>query len=110
MGDMPPKRGARGWKCYMPISRTDRNQTAIVEALRAVGATVTITSMVRHGFPDLVVGYQGSTYLMECKVRPVRLTPEERGWQTAWRGHWAIVTTPEEALSEICRWGEGKAI
>ena len=39
-------------------ARKDANQTQIVDALRGVGATVAITSMLGHGFPDLVVGYR----------------------------------------------------
>lgn len=41
--------------------RTDHNQTAIVDAFRTAGSSVTITSGVHGGFPDIVVGTKGLT-------------------------------------------------
>ena len=82
--------------------RTDRNQAEIVAALRQLGATVWITSNVGCGFPDLAVGYHGRTYLLEVKVRPVELTPDEEGFHITWRGQAAIVTNVQEAMEVIC--------
>ena len=46
-------------------AKTDVNQKAVVEQLRAIGATVAITSQLGKGFPDIVVGYGGDNYLFE---------------------------------------------
>jgi hypothetical protein len=81
----------------------DVNQQMIVEALRAAGATVAHTHMVGSGFPDIVVGKGGNTYLMEIKQpkKRDRLTDDERRFMVDWQGHTCVVTTPEEALIVI---------
>lgn len=86
--------------------RTDYNQPKIVEALRAVGATVQTLHAVGRGCPDLAVGYQGVNYLLEIKnpqQKPSdrRLTPDETEWHANWRGQKAIVETVDEALQVI---------
>lgn len=81
----------------------DANQAAIVEALRRVGATVQILSAVGGGCVDLMVGYRNKTYCLEVKQpgKAADLTEDERAWHLFWRGHAAIVTTPESALRAI---------
>lgn len=79
-------------------SSTDTNQTAIVQALRAVGATVEI---IRHPV-DLLVGFQGQTLLLEVKGRTGKLTDDQVGFWNTWRGGMlAIVRCPEDALKLI---------
>ena len=46
--------------------RVDENQGDIVKALRACGATVRVVTQ-GDGIPDLLVGYNGYTILMEVK-------------------------------------------
>lgn len=84
----------------------DANQPAIVGALRAVGASVTHTHMVGRGFPDIVCGFRGLTFLLEIKdgSKPPsrrKLTEVEREWHAAWRGHVAVVENEAEALRAI---------
>jgi len=72
-------------------AKVDANQEQIVEALRAVGATVQTLAAVGKGVPDLLVGYQGKTLLLEVKDgrRPPserRLTEDQLAWHGAWRG------------------------
>lgn len=62
------------------MNKVDGNQEAIVQSLRAVGATVSVTSDVGHGFVDLVVGFRGRNFLLECKTREGRLTPAQKHW------------------------------
>jgi Holliday junction resolvase len=84
--------------------RTDANQKEIVEALRTAGASVFVVSSVGAGLPDLLVGYRGNNFLLEVKNlagRGERLTPRELEFMDTWRGHVAIVRSPEEAL-EAC--------
>jgi hypothetical protein len=88
------------------ISKSDGNQAAIVATLRAAGASVTVTSTVGGGFVDLVVGFKGNTYLLECKNPDGRgrnsLTPVEIEWFKHWRGGpAAVVNSPEEATRVI---------
>ncbi len=87
-------------------SKPDGNQAEIVSTLRTAGASVTVTSMVGGGFVDLVVGFRGNTYLVECKNPDGRgrnsLTPAEMEWFKAWKGGpAAVVNSPEEAMHVI---------
>ena len=81
-----------------------QNQATIVEALRAVGATVVSLAPIGKGVPDLLVGFGGGTYLLEVKNRAgrgLRLTDDQARWHTGWRGHVAVVSTVAEALGVI---------
>lgn len=87
-------------------AKVDGNQTDIVDALRAAGCSVRITSAVGSGFPDIVVGRAGVTYLLEIKdgsLQPSRqkLTPDEREFANAWRGHYAVAANIDEALAAV---------
>lgn len=90
----------------MSIKRVDANQPGIVRALREVGASVTPAHEMGKGFPDLVIGHNGHTYLAEVKdgSKPPsrrKLTPDEQRWHEAWRGQVAIIETIEDALKLI---------
>ena len=72
-------------------ARIDANQEQVVSALRAAGATVQSLAGVGVGVPDLLVGYQGKTLLLEVKdgKKPPserRLTEDQVRWHGAWRG------------------------
>lgn len=87
-------------------ARVDGNQAEIVAALRAVGAIVTPCHAVGQGFPDICVGWQGNTYLLEIKdpSKPKadrQLTPAQVKWHASWKGHVAIVETVPQALEAI---------
>ena len=84
----------------------DRNQSEIVAALRAVGATVQPLHSVGQGCPDLAVGYAGVTYMIEIKdgAKPPserRLTSHQIEWHESWRGHVAVAETVKDALTII---------
>ena len=82
--------------------RIDENQTAIVDALRAVGATVHSTASLGDGFPDLLVGFRLGMFLLEVKTEKGVLTPEQRKWHHHWQGRPVIVVrSPQEALIAI---------
>lgn len=84
-------------------ARIDANQTAIVEALRAAGATVRIVTQ-GNGLPDLLVGFRGVTLLLELKdgSKPPsarKLTKAEEKFFMEWRGGLiAVVNNVDEAL------------
>jgi hypothetical protein len=85
----------------------DANQKDIVAALRAVGAMVVPCHAVGKGFPDLVVGYLGDTFLIEIKdpSQPKHrheLTPAQKLFHAAWPGKPITkVFTVKEALQAI---------
>jgi Holliday junction resolvase len=75
----------------MRAAKIDANHEQVVSALRAAGASVQSLASVGKGVPDLLVGFQGKTLLME--VKDGRKTPSERRltedqvrWHGAWRG------------------------
>jgi len=87
-------------------ARVDDNQTEIVTALRAIGATVEIISMVGRGVPDLLVGLNGINHLLEIKDihKPPskrKLTPDEVMWHAEWNGDVRVVYSPEDAISVV---------
>jgi hypothetical protein len=82
--------------------KIDENQTAIVDALRAVGATVHSTASLGEGFPDILVGFRLSTFLLEVKAEEGVLNPAQRKWHHNWQGRPVVVVrSPEEALIAI---------
>jgi len=87
--------------------RTDANQARIVEALRRVGASVSVTSGVGNGFPDLLVGWRGRTILIEIKdgEKPPserKLTEAEAYFLENWKGGPAVVVKDEqEAIAAV---------
>lgn len=87
--------------------RTDLNQQSIVNALRQIGAHVVDTSEVGHGFPDLVVGWRGQTYLIECKngdraPSARKLTSDQQIFLLNWAGGpLFVVDSPSQAIAMI---------
>lgn len=83
-------------------ARTDANHEEIVKALRAVGASVQSLAAVGHGVPDLLVGYQGKTILMEVKdgkKSPSKreLTEDQVKWIDSWTGGSVFIVDNVEA-------------
>jgi len=71
--------------------QVDENQAEIVSVFRGLGASVAITSDLGAGFPDLVIGVEGETELVEVKRRKGRLTHDQEEWFDAWRGRKPVV-------------------
>lgn len=83
-------------------ARVDANQAEIVAALRAAGATVQPLHQVGQGCPDLLVGYRGVNYLIECKGMSGRFTYFEYAWIRTWAGRDVCVAySVDEALRAI---------
>jgi Holliday junction resolvase len=88
-------------------AKVDANQRDIVSALRFAGASVSSLAMVGDGCPDLLVGFEGVTWLME--VKDGSKTPSRRRLGTsqvefiaAWRGKpIRVVESPSDALLAI---------
>ena len=90
----------------MRAAKVDANQAEIVEALRAVGASVHTTHAVGDGFPDLSVGYRGMNFFIEVKdgAKPPskrKLTDDQLKWHQEWRGAVYIANSVTEALQII---------
>lgn len=83
-------------------ARKDANQAAIVAALEAAGATVWPI-----GLPvDLLVGYRGRNFLMECKNGELppsgrKFTDLQRKFMATWRGSMEIVLSAEDAVRRL---------
>jgi Holliday junction resolvase len=86
--------------------RSDANQQDIIDALRAIGASVVSIHRVGGGVPDLLVGYQGVNLLLEVKTARGRLNRCEAEWHQEWRGQVAVVRTVDEAIEIVT--GEGE--
>jgi hypothetical protein len=87
-------------------AKVDANQREIVAALRGAGATVQLLHAVGEGCPDLLIGYKGANFLLECKdgAKPPsaqKLTPQQEIWHRDWRGRSMVVNSPEAALAAI---------
>ena len=82
-------------------ARTDRNQAAIVDALRAIGCSVHCTHQLGGGYPDLCVGFGGRTFLLEIKMPGAPLTPDEVKWHMEWRGQVAVVESADDAIDVV---------
>jgi len=90
----------------MRAARIDDNQKAITRYLREKGVSVSITSAIGRGFPDLMCGFKGKNILLELKdgAKPLsaqNLTPEQRIWHYDWKGQVKVVNSPEAAWEEI---------
>jgi Holliday junction resolvase len=71
----------------MTYARIDSNHKEIVAALREAGATVVSLASMKHGCPDLMVGYQNETILMEVKKdKKAKFTPDQIEFMGKWRG------------------------
>ena len=87
--------------------RIDANQNEIVDALRKCGATVRGITQ-GDGIPDLLVGYNGETILMEVKdgqkVPSARkLTEAEQDFFNKWTGGLLVVVNSVEEALEVLK-------
>jgi hypothetical protein len=93
----------------MRARAVDENQQTVVKALRALGISVQVLSMVGNGFPDLLVGYQGRNYLVELKDgrKPPsgrKVTPKEKEWANAWQGGPVFVAVDVGGILGFLNW------
>ena len=85
-------------------ARVDATQAEIVAALRAGGAYVWIS-----GLPlDLIVGFQGKTALVECKVltgvkkrKQSRFTALQTAFMREWTGDTVATVTDAEGAKRL---------
>jgi hypothetical protein len=83
------------------IARVDKNQVAIVSALRQAGAKVLMLHQHGSGCPDALVGFRGKLLLMEFKSKGGRLTPDELSFYDNWTEYMVVVYSVDDALKAI---------
>jgi len=67
--------------------RVDSNHSLVVKTLRELGCSVFDTSRVAGGFPDLVVGKNQKTALVEVKRNEkAKFTPYQNTFMQNWKG------------------------
>ena len=86
--------------------KIDANQPGIVKALRAISG---VTVALDHD--DIIVGYNGSTYWFELKtpdcvgkdgkIRESDKKDTQKKLESEWRGHYRIVWSIDQILSDI---------
>ncbi len=86
--------------------RTDANHTAVVKALRDIGASVQSLAMVGDGCPDAVAAKYGFNLMIEIKDgdKPPsqrQLTPDEKKWHENWKGRILTVYSPQDAVDKF---------
>ena len=97
--------------------KSDSNQAAIVEVLRAAGLTVESLHRVGGGVPDLLVGgnmpcphcgyFFPQNRLIEIKKLKGVLNATQIGWHSRWNGQAGVARTPETALFIAGRGDDG---
>ena len=87
----------------MRVRRVDINQKAIVEHLRAMGCSVFHLHEVGKGCPDLLVGIDNQTHLVEVKKdAKATFTPAQVEFQGNWKGSPVIrINSVEEAIAFV---------
>jgi len=88
-------------------ARIDSNQPKIVKILREFGVSVSVTSALGKGFPDIVCGTAKNgkrNYFFEIKdpSKPPsarELTPDEKKFQAEWKGQYDVIETADQALT-----------
>lgn len=67
--------------------RVDTNHAIVVKTLRDFGCSVFDTSAVGRGFPDIVVGKNQKTVLVEIKKdSKEKFTPAQQAFMLNWQG------------------------
>ena len=67
--------------------RVDVNQSEIIQVFKQLGCSVFDTSRVAGGYPDLTIGRNGKTVLVEIKSsEKATYTPAQELFMLNWRG------------------------
>jgi Holliday junction resolvase len=82
-------------------AKVDSNQTQIVSALEAAGATVQSLAAIGKGCPDILAAFRGDMWLMEIKHGKGKTNELQKKWHIEWNAPVHVVYGPEEALKVI---------
>jgi hypothetical protein len=87
---------------HRAAAKRDKNEPEIIAALLAVGASV--SQLSGKGLPDLLVGFQGTNYLLEVKNKEAggKLKPDQVAFIEGWQGRPVVVVwSVADALKAI---------
>jgi hypothetical protein len=84
-------------------NKRDDIEAECVEALEQAHCSVYTMDLPLDALVGRVVNGVPTTFLLEFKApgSSGRLTPQQREFIKTWRGHYAIVHSPEEALAAV---------
>ncbi len=80
--------------------KIDNSQHEVIEELRRLGCSVTAIQSTKAGCPDLLVGLNGHTFLIEVKTGKNTLRIEQLSWVQAWKGSRVAVVNNAESASK----------
>ena len=72
-------------------AKVDANHGEVVEAFRALGASVLSLAPLGRGIPDLLVAIGGVTWLIEIKSKKGKENDLQLEWAENWQGARAVV-------------------
>lgn len=86
--------------------KRDHNHSAIVQAFRAMGASVLDLGSVGSGCPDILIGWRGKNFLVEIKdgdkvLSKQKLTPQQGPWISKWAGQVIVANSIEDAMTKV---------
>lgn len=81
-------------------AKRDISEPEIVNTLEQCGFTVHRVS--QEGMPDLLCGFRGKTYLIECKTGKGKLTVGQARFIETWRGHPVQVLRDAQEAMDWC--------
>ena len=84
-------------------ARVDKNQVAVVAALRKIGASVLHLHREGGGCPDLLAGYRGRNVLLEVKMPDEEPNALQVKFMEQWGGEVHVVHSPLEAINAILK-------
>lgn len=76
---------------YAKKVNRDENHKTIVNLFKKQGCSVLDLAAVGRGCPDILVGYNGQTMLVEIKSKRGRLNEKQLQFQERWKGNLAVV-------------------
>lgn len=82
-------------------AKVDKNQTELVSELRQCGFSVLLLHQVGGGCPDLIVGRNGVSVLVEVKTNKGSLTEDQVQFFSEWQGRAIVAITLEDILEEF---------
>ena len=85
----------------MRRARIDKNQKDIVDRLRNAGYSVVCLHTVGNGCPDIAVGTEGKTYLVEIKSDAGKLTGKQKTFFQSWQGCAFVARSFEQIVEQI---------
>ena len=87
--------------------RVDKNQSQFTAELRKLGFSVAHTHTLGKGFPDLAIGWQRFTWLVELKSGAAdQLNGNEWDWWKNWRGSVFKTHSALDFLKQLENWFE----